>query len=103
MYSLVGKGRNDIGTGERARVKCIIPDNGMHCYGFFFLKNYMDIKMLGLIERKINLLNNQYAILYKNWSFEATWMELETLILSEVRKTNTIWYHLYLESNIQHK
>ena len=28
--------------------------------------------------------------------FAATWMELETLILSEVRKrkTNTIWYHL---------
>ena len=31
--------------------------------------------------------------------FAATWMELETLILSEVRmrKTNTIWYHLYLQ------
>ena len=33
----------------------------------------------------------------------ATWMQLETIILSEVsqkRKTNTIGYHLYLESNI---
>ena len=37
--------------------------------------------------------------------FVATWIELETLILSEVRKrkTNTIRYHLYLESNIWHK
>ena len=37
--------------------------------------------------------------------FAATWMELETLILSEVkseRETNAI-YHLYLESNIQHE
>ena len=35
--------------------------------------------------------------------FAATWLELETLILSEVsQKTNTI-YHLYLESNIWHK
>ena len=35
----------------------------------------------------------------------ATWMELETLTLSEVRsrKTNTIWYHFYLESNKRHK
>ena len=39
----------------------------------------------------------------KTMPFSATWMELETLILSEVRKTNTIWYHLYLESNIWHK
>ena len=37
--------------------------------------------------------------------FTATWMELETLILSEVsqRKTNTIPYHLDLDSNIRHK
>ena len=35
-----------------------------------------------------------------------TWMELETLILSEVsqkEKDNTICYHLYLESDIRHK
>ena len=32
----------------------------------------------------------------------ATWMDLEIIILSEVsqRKTNTIWYHLYVESKI---
>ena len=37
--------------------------------------------------------------------FAATWMQLETPILNEVRKrrTNTISYHLYLESNIRHK
>ena len=48
-----------------------------------------------------------YSAIKKNkiMPFAATWMELETLILSEVRKrkTNTIWYHLYLESNIRHK
>ena len=38
--------------------------------------------------------------------FAARWMELETLILSEEvrkRKTNTILYNLYLDSNIWHK
>ena len=48
-----------------------------------------------------------YSAIKKNkiTLFAATWMELETLILSEVRKrkTNTICYHSYLESNIQHK
>ena len=31
--------------------------------------------------------------------FSATWMDLEIIILSEVtqRKTNIIWYHLYVE------
>ena len=30
----------------------------------------------------------------------ATWMDLEIIVLSEVNqtKTNTIWYHLYVES-----
>ena len=33
-------------------------------------------------------------------SFAATWMDLEIIIQSEVRqrKTNTICYHLYVES-----
>ena len=32
--------------------------------------------------------------------FAATWMDLEIIILSEVRKkkTNIIWYHFYVES-----
>ena len=34
--------------------------------------------------------------------FAATWMDLEIIILNEVsqtqRKTNIIWYHLYVES-----
>ena len=48
-----------------------------------------------------------YSAIKKNemMPFAATWMELETLILSEVRKrkTNIIRFHLYLESNIWHK
>ena len=38
-------------------------------------------------------------------SFTATWMNLEIIILSEVsqKKTNTVWYHLHVESKIQHK
>ena len=37
--------------------------------------------------------------------FAATWMHLQIVIWSEVRKkkTNTIWYHLYVESKIWHK
>ena len=32
--------------------------------------------------------------------FAATWIDLEIIILSEVRrkKTNTTWYHLYVDS-----
>ena len=32
--------------------------------------------------------------------FAASWMDLEITILSEIsqRKTNIIWYHLYVES-----
>ena len=37
--------------------------------------------------------------------FAATQMDLEIIILNEVRKRkqNTIWYHLYVESKIQEK
>ena len=37
--------------------------------------------------------------------FAATWMDLEIIILPGVRKrkTNAIWYHLYVESEIWHK
>ena len=37
--------------------------------------------------------------------FAATWMQLEIIILNEVRRrrTNTIWYHLYVESKLWHK
>ena len=37
--------------------------------------------------------------------FATTWMQLEIITLNEVRKrkTNTIWYHLYVESKIWHK
>ena len=38
-------------------------------------------------------------------TFAATGMDLEIIILSEVsqRKTNTTWYHIYVESKIWHK
>ena len=37
--------------------------------------------------------------------FAATWIQLEIIILSEAspKKTNTIWYLLYVESKIGHK
>ena len=42
-----------------------------------------------------------YATMKKNeiMPFAATWMDTEIIILSEVRqrKTNTNWYHLYVE------
>ena len=48
-----------------------------------------------------------YSAIKKNtiMPFAATWMELETLILSEVseKKKDKYIYHLYLESNIWHK
>ena len=30
--------------------------------------------------------------------FVVTWTDMEIIILSEVRKDNTMWYHLYVES-----
>ena len=49
-----------------------------------------------------------YSVMKKNETmpFAGTWMDLEIIILSKVsqkRKTNTIWYHLYVESKIWHK
>ena len=43
-----------------------------------------------------------YSVTKKNeiMPFLATWMELQTL---RMRKTNTIGYHLYMESNIWQK
>ena len=48
-----------------------------------------------------------YSAIKKNkiMPFAATWMELDILILSQVRKRKTItkWYHLYMEYNILHR
>ena len=35
--------------------------------------------------------------------FAAIWMDQEIITLSEVNQTNTMWYHLYVESKIWHK
>ena len=48
-----------------------------------------------------------YSAMKKNkiLPFAATWMDLEIIVPSEEsqRKTDTIQYHLYMESNICHK
>ena len=48
-----------------------------------------------------------YSAIKKNeiMPFAATWMQLEIIILSEVRKrkTNTVWYHLYVEAKTWQK
>ena len=43
-----------------------------------------------------------YSAIKKNkiMPFAATWMQLVIIILSEVRRTNTIRYHLSVESKI---
>ena len=42
---------------------------------------------------------------YENLPFARVWMELQGIMLSEIsqRKTNPIWFHLYVESNEQNK
>ena len=48
-----------------------------------------------------------YSAIKKNeiMPFAATWMDLEIITLTKVRKrkTNSIPYHLYVESEMQHK
>ena len=50
-----------------------------------------------------------YLAIKKNeiMPLEATWMDLKIIILNEVqvrkRKTNTIWYHLYVDPKIGYK
>ena len=47
-----------------------------------------------------------YSDMSKNETpFVGTWMQLEIIILSELNHVNTniIWYHLHVESKIQHK
>ena len=41
-----------------------------------------------------------YSVIKRNeiMSSEATWMDLEIIILSKVSQTNILWYHLHVES-----
>ena len=65
---------------------------------------YVHWKMNGLRRCGTYMQCNTIAIKKdKIMPFAATWMELEFLILSEVRKwINTVWHHLYVESKIWH-
>ena len=66
---------------------------------FFFFPLFLKLKYVYTMECHSAVRKN------KIMPFAATWMQLEMIILSEVsqRKTNTIWYHLYMESKIWHK
>ena len=50
-------------------------------------------------------IKNICVYIYNLIPFAATWMDLEIIIGSKVsqKKTNTIWYHLYVEPKILHK
>ena len=49
----------------------------------------------------IYTMEHNSAIRKNKWApLAATWMQLEIIILSEVRKTNIIWCHLYVETNL---
>ena len=56
-------------------------------------------------EDVIHIYNRVLLSHKKNKISAATWLQLEIIMLSEVsqRKTNTMWYHLYVESKIWHK
>ena len=47
----------------------------------------------------------EYYLAIKNeiMPFAATWMQLEIIRPNEMRKTNTMLYHLYVEYKIWHK
>ena len=60
------------------------------------------------IEKKWHIYAMEYCLATKKseiFLFVTTWMHLESTMLSEVsqRKTNTIWFHLYVKSKEQRK
>ena len=60
------------------------------------------------IKKMLYIYTMEYCLAMKKneiMPFAAIWMQLEILILNEIRKRkiNTIWYHLYVESKIWHK
>ena len=54
---------------------------------------------------KVQIYTIEYYSTITKMPFAATWMQLQIIVLGEVsqRKTNTMWYHLYVESKKRHK
>ena len=83
----------------------------VHCSTIYNSQDVETIKMSidrWMVKKMWHIYTTEYySAIKKNeiMSFAATWMDLETIILREVsqRKTDTIWYHLYVESKMWHK
>ena len=73
---------------DKEDVLCVYIYNGIYIYIYIYIYTI-----------------EYYSAIKKNeiMPFAETWMDLEIIILSEVRKTNAIWYHLCVESKIWHK
>ena len=78
------------------------------------METYISIDRWIYKEDVVHIYNGLLLIKKKNeiMPFAATWVDSEIIILNEVsqkekdkkkRKTNTIWYHLYVESKIWHR
>ena len=75
---------------------------------FLILQNYLTDIYINFIQEDAIYMHDG-MLLRQEWNsiIWATWMDLGIIILSEVKvrqkKTDTIWYHLYVESKTWHK
>ena len=72
-------------------------------YRFFLIKSNADTCGQQWLEMdKEDMVHICHGILLSHkkerMPFVATWMGLEMIIVNKVRKTNSIWHHLYAES-----